>query len=783
MAATKTYNGFIYEQQADGSWKRGAPAGPQMPADPTFDLERPKAVADLTNTQTNIADTAVDNQRAAADSRFSHVTKLANDFNGDPSVKAYRVAIGQFGQAINTGVGPQADLALTYAFAKAMDPDSVVRESEQGMVVGSQARLDALAEKIKKEFGYSEAGGFTPEARTALRKQISNSVAQRAKVYDARRSYYEKQAGALGVDPDLIVGQHDAEPFVPAIQDWVKQVNGPAAIEKALKAGASREELAAIAAEHNLAMNDDQLDANLASRARGGPTNTVLPPEGGDFIQSPLQQGVYGFNEGMASTLGLPVDLLTAGMNLVPKGINALANTDIPEITNPVGGSDWMQDKFKDIGFVGSKAETTGGLFARRTGQSIGATATALPLGGAAAVRQAAIPLASGAGGGMAAAGAQQVFPGNPTAEFGAEVVGSGLTGAGLLRGAQRGAQRKLDEAVPTVADLKDTAGDLYARAERNGVTASPQMTRQLHDDFANTLRREGQLGPQGSITNADTSTSKAYNLLGQYADQPMRPSEMDTVRRVIADGRKSTEPGDQRLSGIMLDQFDDWTRPLAPEFDEARSVASRYLQAEDLEQARELAGARAGQFTGSGYENALRTEYRGLDRANIKGRNHFDPAVVDALQKVSRGTPGSNFARNVGRFAARGPVSAGLGVGGPALVGGAIGGPTGALMAGGGAFALGEAGRAAATRMGLRAAEVAELTARNGGKLSEAPILPPNMREALLAQAVAQLQLYNGGVEEPAADDAGGGAGPQALAGAIRRPSPRSRGLLGRPR
>lgn len=52
MANTQVYNGYIYEQQADGSWKRTAPAQPQMPADPTFDLQRPQAQADVQRTQT-----------------------------------------------------------------------------------------------------------------------------------------------------------------------------------------------------------------------------------------------------------------------------------------------------------------------------------------------------------------------------------------------------------------------------------------------------------------------------------------------------------------------------------------------------------------------------------------------------------------------------------------------------------------------------------------------------------------------------------------------------------
>lgn len=48
MSEPKVYNGYTYTQQADGSWKRGEPVAPQMPADPTFQYEGPKAAAEVT---------------------------------------------------------------------------------------------------------------------------------------------------------------------------------------------------------------------------------------------------------------------------------------------------------------------------------------------------------------------------------------------------------------------------------------------------------------------------------------------------------------------------------------------------------------------------------------------------------------------------------------------------------------------------------------------------------------------------------------------------------------
>ena len=264
---------------------------------------------------------------------------------------------------------------------------------------------------------------------------------------------------------------------------------------------------------------------------------------------------------------------------------------------------------------------------------------------------------------------------------MGGELLGGGAVAGGILGASKRAATREIEAAVPTVPQLREQASNLYRQAETRGVTASPSQTQMLRDEFEQTLRNEGQIGPAGRISDADTNTTKAFNLIDQYSGRPMRPVEMDTVRGVIADGRKSADPSDRRLAGILTGQFDEWARPLAPEFDQARDISSRYLQAQDLEKARELAEASASQFSASGLENALRTQYRALDKADINDKAMFDPDVTNAIRNVGRGTTGSNIARNVGRFAPTGPVSFAATVGGGALGGSALGGPVGGAI------------------------------------------------------------------------------------------------------
>lgn len=158
--------------------------------------------------------------RSYSNDKFDHITKLADRYGSEQTVKEYRIAVTELARALGTGEGPQADLALTYAFAKAMDPGSVVRDTEQAMQSNSQPWFQSKVEQVKKQFGMDGAGTFTPEAREQLRRQVINGVSQRAKLYDSRRDYYSEMAKRNGFDPYEVVGDHDAAPFLPDLQSY-----------------------------------------------------------------------------------------------------------------------------------------------------------------------------------------------------------------------------------------------------------------------------------------------------------------------------------------------------------------------------------------------------------------------------------------------------------------------------------------------------------------------------------------------------------------------------------
>jgi hypothetical protein len=462
------------------------------------------------------------------------------------------------------------------------------------------------------------------------------------------------------------------------------------------------------------------------------------------YQESLVGQGMSGVNEGIAGFLGFPVDALAGGMNAVGGGMNWLneamggdPRANLAPIENPVLGGEWWRDVMAPT--IYEPTDNVAAQLLRRTGQSVGGAL--IPVAGAANTgRQLLGGLTAATGGGLAAGTSQQVAPGNLGAEIASEVLASAVTGGGLASLSQAGRTRAMESAIPTVPELKQEAGELYRRAQASGATAGPAETQALNDTIESILRREGRISPTGRISEVSPQISEAARQSREFAGQPMDPRQMETTRRVLSEGMAA--PGasrdDKRIARLLVNEFDDWADPLIPGIQSARETASRYLTAETLEQARELAGARAQQFSGSGFENALRTDYRALDRNLIKGRESFSDPLVEAVENVSRGTPYSNTMRNIGRFAPTDKVG-GLAALAPTTLATMVGGPEIGLTVGAGITGATGLARYLATKAGTRNAEIAELIARNGGTLPQAQYITPEEEQILAALIAGQ--------------------------------------------
>jgi hypothetical protein len=120
---------------------------------------------------------------------------VARGFDSLPAVRSVQkmAEAVQFAGSMDPNTkNPADDQALIYAFAKAMDPDSVVRE-------GEYATVQKYAQSWAQTFGFNTARMFsntaflTPEARANMKKTIAAKFSTAAGQYNnLRRSYGER---------------------------------------------------------------------------------------------------------------------------------------------------------------------------------------------------------------------------------------------------------------------------------------------------------------------------------------------------------------------------------------------------------------------------------------------------------------------------------------------------------------------------------------------------------------------------------------------------------------
>lgn len=658
-------------------------------------------------------------RRQGAQDGFDNAAKLRTEFQKLPQVVDYQTVIRQYASALKTQPNPTGDQALITAYAKMLDPGSVVREQEFNTVQAGDSTIGQVIAKLNKEFGADAAGLLRPEVRSRVKQEMQNLTSSYNQSYNQARTEYGKIAQGFGVSPDVVLGGHYGEPYYPQIQSELQRIYGA-----------------------NAPRADAATSGETSPDEAGGLTGTVTDDrplaKPGTAEASVASQIGSGLNEGLASTAGLPVDAMAGVMNLGIRGYNAATNSDAPYIEKPFGGSDWFKGALTDTSMIRRPSADPKAQFARRVSQSLGASA--LPgVGLARTPMQAGLALASGVGGGIGGATAQRVAPGNVGAEMLGEVLGSGTGMSGIIGRSRQLGQREIEMGIPTVDQLKQQAGDLYRQAEARGVTAEPMQTQALSDTLRGVLKDEGLVSPTGRMNDTYAKAKEGIGLADDYAGNVMNPTQMQTVRRIMAEGLGSPDANERRIAGKLTETFDDWANPMAPELPQARDIASRYLNAQTLEKAREMAAVNSGYYTGSGFENALRTQYRGLDRQAVQGKGRYSMDMNEAIQAVNRGTPASNAARNIGKLAPTGVVSAGLGMGVPAMVGTAMGGPGVGMAIGAGTGIIGSMGRVAATELGLKNARNAELIARNGGALPQYTALTPDIERLMAGLAIAQ--------------------------------------------
>lgn len=132
------------------------------------------------------------------------VNSIANSFDNEPIVKGYNTVQEGFQTIQSIGVNTQSpadDIAFIYAFAKIMDPNSVVREGEYNTIQKyAQTWADNFGFSAKRIF--SNTNFLTPDAKqkmlNALQPKVDTITSQYQNVYsEYQRRIEEAKAGGF----------------------------------------------------------------------------------------------------------------------------------------------------------------------------------------------------------------------------------------------------------------------------------------------------------------------------------------------------------------------------------------------------------------------------------------------------------------------------------------------------------------------------------------------------------------------------------------------------------
>lgn len=288
---------------------------------------------------------------------------------------------------------------------------------------------------------------------------------------------------------------------------------------------------------------------------------------------------------------------------------------------------------------------------------------------------------------------------------------------------------------IPEKGQLKAAANEAYKKADQAGAVVKPQSFTQVLGTIQADLVNEG-INPK-----LNPATTAAFEHISQH-NGPLSIKQLETYRKVAQNAEKSavTNPADARLAGRLVSAIDNYMESLSPKdlqagdaaaatnaLKEARGLWSRYRKTDVIDEAMQRAELRASQFSGSGLENAIRTEFRQL-AMNKKKMRGFNPEEQAAIKKVASGGPIENGLRMLGKAAPTGVVSAALGSG----AGFAAAGPVGAAAV----PAAGAAARFAAGKMTMKNAARAQELMRAGPNYiapPPGPVLPFNVNPLLV--------------------------------------------------
>ncbi|URC15522.1 hypothetical protein DB2_20 [Octadecabacter Antarctic DB virus 2] len=438
---------------------------------------------------------------------------------------------------------------------------------------------------------------------------------------------------------------------------------------------------------------------------------------------SNLEQGMSGVNEGLANTLGFPVDVISGAINQGKRGINAVAGTDFQPSADPFLGSQSIQGMMGGA-ISDDDPQNLTQRFARRIGQEAGATAVpfgVMARGATNVARLGGLEAASALGAGVGGQTAREIAPDS----VGADLFGSLLGGLSPIAASRSLRQGPTAPTYEEVAAGRDAA---YQTVDDLGTTVNQQSRDGLLGRMDDMVLREG-VDPE--------LHRRAMVRIRNMNNMPSNPtiSQVETQRQLVGrDVAGSAEAGESRIGVIMKNEIDEYLSTLTPA-DTAGVGAEESIAA--LTTARELAqrafrineltgntGAitkamrrAASTGTGGNEVNTVRQNMRAILDSDTRRRG-FSAEELAAMDEIVEGTFMGNRLRQLSRLApSSGGLSAMAGIGAGAAAAGTAN-PLYIIPS-----LLGEVGQFASERMSRRQVGLLDELVRNG-----APLTPKTM-------------------------------------------------------
>lgn len=306
----------------------------------------------------------------------------------------------------------------------------------------------------------------------------------------------------------------------------------------------------------------------------------------------------------------------------------------------------------------------------------------------------------------------------------GAAVGGPLAGGMHAITGALTRSASARAAAAPALNDLKAGADAAYGKAR----AINPVFDK--FDDFV--MQAYRTLPDEGYHASLHPKIKVLLDRVEELSRNGTAPDfkSLEQLRLLSRAAASSQDASERRLGQMFRGALDNFMESAAANgtpatqeglnaVQEGRKLYQQFKKGELIQSAVEMAKINASQYSQSGFENALRLEFRKLARAIQRGKvRGLSQEEVDAIRLIADGGPIENVGRWLGKFAPTSSVQSLAGAGVPFMVGNAFGGPIAGAAAAGGVSGIGMAGRVGATALQRRNAAIVDALMRNGGSL-----------------------------------------------------------------